>query len=153
MEGMGWDAGDIGFASVQMPHNLAITNFTGPGTNLVVYPHLHISAPAAPDGTKSNVAFKMTYEWANIGSNFISSAVTGTLQRTFGLIAAGQSEIMSLGAITNNSAGISSIFRMRLERVNSGADDYDTGDNRVILDSGDIHCPVMGFGSRYETAP
>lgn len=150
MYGLGWEIDDLGFATRQFPHNLARTNAAFGRTGLVVYPHIHFSPTVTVTDGNSNVSWKATYEWANIGSNFIASAVTGSVTTTKGVVNAGDHVVADFPAITNDAASISSMFRVRLERVAS-AESNNT--SLVILDSFDIHYPTVSWGSREPSAP
>lgn len=144
--GMGYQDDDYAFGSLQMPHSLALTNETR--TELVVYPHVHWSYATAPAVGASNIQWRLNYEWANIGGGFsatgFSTVVASSLMAT-------NSMITSFAPITNNAAGISSIFRFKLSRIPYSTDAYGSG-TRVIMDQFDIHVPVDRIGSRQEYA-
>lgn len=139
-----WEIDSYADGAGQFNHDLAITNAAFP--NLYIVPHIHLSVTNLPAGT-SNATFKVDYVWCKIGSNFATTAVSGSLTNTQTFTAVNEHKLMNLGNITNNTAAgsISSLFHYRLTRITSTAGDIGTED--VRLHDFDIHYPVNRFGS------
>jgi hypothetical protein len=139
--GMGYQDDDYAFGSLQMPHSLALTNATR--TSLVVYPHVHWAYATAPTGGNTNITWRLDYEWANLMGGFSSTGISTVVANS---LIATNSMITPFAAITNNAAGISSIFRFKLSRIANGSNGYGAT-TRVIMDQFDIHVPVDRIGS------
>ena len=139
-----WEIDSYGDGSGQFNHDLATTNAVF--KNLYIVPHVHLTVTNIPAGT-SNATFKVDYVWCRIGSNFATSAVSGSITNTQTFTEANKHELMALGNITNNTAAgsISSLFHYRLTRITSTAGDVGTEDVRVH--DFDIHYPVNRLGS------
>lgn len=143
IKGMGYDLNDIAYGALQMPHGLALTNATR--STLAIAPHLHWACPGATNPPNLNVTWELAWEWANIGAGF---TLYGTNVITTSIASQTGHLIAAFGMITNNAAGISSMFRFRLGRTTSASNDY--GATRVLLDQFDIHVPVDRLGSEQE---
>lgn len=146
MQGMGYDNNDEAYGVLQMPHSLALTNANR--SVLFIEPHAHWSTAAAAGAGTTNVQWRMIWCWASQRNSSFSFSGTSTV--TMATTGITNSYYASFGNITNNGAGISSIFRFKIGRISSGANDY--GATRVILDQVDIHVPVDRVGSSQITS-
>jgi hypothetical protein len=142
IEAIGFDNIDIGYGSVQMPHGLALTNSSR--SVLFIEPHVHWSLAVAPTPPNTNVTFRLIYEWGNINDGGFTTFGTNSI--TVGRLTATNSFVSSFGNITNNGAGISSIFRFKLTRPASASNDYGNSHD-VLVDDVDVHVPIDRNGS------
>lgn len=136
---LGFDNGDILYGIAQMPHNLAVTNSAFP--NFYIQPHVHFSVDKYIDNTHTNVTWTMVWQWADENGNFTTLQGTNTVTTGIGTDAGAKHVIASLGYITNNAAGITGIFRCRLTRPASVAQDYSNAHD-VFLNALDLHVPI-----------
>lgn len=152
---LAFDNNDELFGQCQLPHNLAVTNSAFPA--FYTEPHVHFDCKKAgvPSSTASNVTWRIEWEWANINGTWSR----GTNQATMGITNNYTHYMLELGHITNNPPlTISAVFRCRLTRPASAAQEYDPAPNshEVILDAFDLHVPVgntNAIGSSSDNAP
>lgn len=152
---LAFDNNDELFGQCQLPHNLAVTNSAFPA--FYTEPHVHFDCKKAgvPSSTASNVTWRIEWEWANINGTWSR----GTNQATMGITNNYTHYMLELGHITNNPPlTISAVFRCRLTRPASAAQEYDPTPNshEVILDAFDLHVPVgntNAIGSSSDNAP
>lgn len=143
---LAFDNNDQLFGTAQMPHNLAVTNASFP--SLYIVPHVHFSVDKYIDATHTNVTWQLVWQWANINGSFIS--LQGTNSVTTGITQGAINYLADFTPITNNTAGISSLFRCRLMRPASVAQDYSNAQD-VFMNQLDLHVPignVVILGSR-----
>lgn len=146
---LAFDNGDMLYAQAQMPHTIATTNSLFPSQ--YIEPHVHFSTIGTLDATHSNVTWRVEWELASINGQY---SRRGTNTVTTGVDSNGKHFMAELGHITNNPPlTISAVFRCRLMRPASGAQDY-SNSHDVLLDGLDLHVPignVTAIGSRLDS--
>jgi hypothetical protein len=148
---LAFDNNDILYAQTQFPHNIAVTNAWLP--TFYFTPHVHFSVTRAPVGAASNVTWRIIWQLASINGSYGTQCATNSA--TAGVDAARKHYILSFPSITNDSIGISAMFRCRIDRPASASNDF-SNDHDVLLEQIDLHVPVGTariIGSRYEAAP
>lgn len=149
---LAFDNDAILYAQGQFQHNVAVTNAAFP--DFIFEPHVHFSLiGATPGATTSNVTWRCEWEFADIGGTWTK----GTNSITYGVAATNTHYMAELGHITNNSATphLSSVFRCRLMRPESGGQEYSTS-AEVLMDAFDLHIPVgnqNAIGSSQDSSP
>lgn len=146
---MGYDTTpDFSYGTVQMPHNLAVTNADYP--ELVLIPHVHWCSPIvqAPDAT--NVAWRLAWRYTPkfstntlAGTNFVLASVGSHTNEP------GFHVLTEICRITNNTASISDDFSFRIDRVTTNNE----ASGRICLMYFDLHVPTGNktiLGSRTE---
>lgn len=146
---LAFDNNDILYAQAQFSHTVAITNAAFP--NFYFEPHVHFTTIGTLDSTHSNVTWRIEWQVAAINGPWYS----GTNSVTSGVSSNHIHYMAELGHITNNTLGISAIFRCRLTRPASAAQDYSNAHD-VLLDGFDLHLPIgnrNAIGSSTDAAP
>lgn len=150
IQALAFDNADMLYAQCQFPHNIATTNALFP--QFIWNPHIHFSVNGTIDATHSNVTWRAEWELASINQLWNTR---GTNSVTTGITQNGFHYVVGLGPITNAvPPGISTIFRCRLMRPASAAQDFSNAHD-VFLDGFDLHLPVGNttiLGSREEFA-
>lgn len=145
---LAFDNGDILHASVQLPHNIAITNAAFP--QWIWNPHIHWVPLIATTPTTSNVTWRIEWDMGDVNGVF---SLRGTNQVTEAVTNSHIHRVTGLGPITNPvPPSISAFIRMRITRPASASQEY--GNSHIVLFLGeDIHIPVGNdttVGSRQE---
>jgi hypothetical protein len=131
-------ANDISFTSLQMAHNYA------EGTD--AEPHIHYSIDGNGVSTDT-VVLRVSINWFNVGAA-IGAATTTDYKIPMGSKTADTHYIYDLNALTGTGKTLSSVFTVRIERLqNSGSDTYN---NWFCIHDFDVHYQIDGFGSRSE---
>ena len=148
VKGLGFDNSDMLYATCQLPHNVAVTNASFP--QFYFSPHIHFDTVGTLDATHSNVTWKVEWDLSSINGLF---STRGTNSVTVGVDANYTHKLASFNITNDPPPGISAIFRCRLTRPASVAQDYSNAHD-VILDGFDLHIPVgnaVVLGSREVT--
>jgi hypothetical protein len=114
----------------------------------IIKPHLHIVNQNAIGNTNYNVAFDISYTWANIGQVFPSELTQLNIKQSFQNAAALTHKMMNFADITPTvvQGNISSIFMAKITRVVADSQPYNTGD--IFTIGFDIHYEKDTIGSR-----
>lgn len=125
------------YFTVQLPHSYK------EGTD--IYPHVHWMPP---DATDADVAWKLTYNWSNIGDTFSTTAQTSTIIANTGA-KAWKHSMASFPKLSGKGKKISSMITCMLQRNSSNASDTYTSTDAYFMEI-DFHYQVDSNGSRQE---